>query len=150
MNLPPSSTSPQSADCFRFTRSILIGLGLLDLVALAAVIAPPAAIAWAHSTLGLGEMPRAPVVGYLARSASLLYAVHGAFLLFMARNPAHYLPLLRFIGWLTIGHGAAIAVIDVAESMPLWWCWAEGPGFAATGILLLWSLPKRPTIDAAS
>ena len=36
-----------------------------------------------HRSMGLGELPRAPVVDYLARSVAALYGFHGALLLLM-------------------------------------------------------------------
>jgi hypothetical protein len=37
-----------------------------------------------HAWLGMGDFPRAPLVDYLARSASLMYAQHGAVFLFLS------------------------------------------------------------------
>jgi hypothetical protein len=113
-------------------------LGALDLLALVAALAPRPWLVFAHECCGLGPLPDGPVVGYLLRSASLLYALHGAMLIFVAGDVVRYWPLIRFLAVLAVVHGMMLIGLDVAESLPGWWRWVEGPGFAATGIIILW------------
>jgi hypothetical protein len=113
-------------------------LGTLDSLALVAALAPRPWIVVAHEWCGLGPLPDGPVVGYLFRSASLLYALHGAMIWFVAGDVVRYWPLIRFLAILAVIHGAILVGIDVAEALPGWWRWAEGPGFAATGAIVLW------------
>lgn len=142
MNAPlAQETTERAADYFP-ARLALVGLGLLDCMALLAVFAPTSAIAKIHQMCGLGELPTAPIVGYLARSGSLLYALHGAILLFVSFDPQRYLPLIKFMAWAALLHGAAMFAIDYVVGMPLWWRCTEGPGFAATGAIVLWALPR--------
>jgi hypothetical protein len=112
--------------------------GTLDLLALVAAVSPRPWIVVAHELCGLGPLPDGQVVGYLFRAASLVFALHGAVLWFVAGDVARYWRLIRFLAVLAIVHGAALVGIDGAEDMPGWWRWAEGPGFAATGVVLLW------------
>ena len=116
---------------------VLRGLGLVDLLALVAVLAPERWIDLAHHWAGLGALPREPIVGYLARSSSALYALHGAMVVFISFDVSRYERLIRFLAWAAVLHGAVILGIDVAQQMPAFWQYGEGPGFAATGLVVL-------------
>ena len=111
--------------------------GLLDLSALAAVFFPWTWMNAVHQMCGLGDLPRTPIVGYLARTASLLYALHGAMILFAACDVRRYWPLVRFLGTAALVHGALLVLIDVREAMPGWWQAVEGFCIAATGAVVL-------------
>jgi hypothetical protein len=113
-------------------------LGTLDLLAMLAALSPRPWIVLAHEWCGLGSLPDGPIVGYLFRSSSLLYALHGAMIWFVAGDVTRYWPLIRFLAALAVIHGAILVGIDAAEELPDWWRWAEGPGFAATGAIVLW------------
>ena len=43
-----------------------------------------------HNYVGIGEMPKAPIVNYLARSLSAFYAILGAFTLFISFDINRY------------------------------------------------------------
>src|SRR5262245_19416965 len=107
--------------------------GVLDLLAALAVAAPRRWLELGHDWAGLGPLPAGPIVGYLARSASALYALHGATVLFLSFDVDRYGPLIRFLALAALAHGAVMCGIDLAEGMPGWWQTVEGPGFAATG-----------------
>ncbi len=128
---------------------VLRGLGLVDMLALVAVVAPERWIDAAHHWAGLGALPRDPIVGYLARSASTMYALHGAIVMFMSFDVVCYERLIRFMAWVAVVHGAVILGIDVAQQLPAFWQYGEGPGFAATGVVVLalqrGQLRVRPT-----
>ena len=74
-------------------------LGVGSLLALVPVFMPFAWMAATHRWLGLGEMPAAPVVEYLARSVSAFYALVGALCLLVAADLDRYRPLVRSWGW---------------------------------------------------
>jgi hypothetical protein len=76
-------------------------------------------------------------VGYLLRSASALYALHGAMILFVAFDVRRYWRLITFLALAALVHGAVMAGIDAAVGMPRPWALAEGPCFAATGAVVL-------------
>ena len=122
----------------RTVAAVLRCLGGLDLLALAAVVMPRRWMEASAAAAGLSTLPPEPVVGYLARSAALMYALHGATVLYAAGDVARHWGLIRFLALAALAHGAVVAGIDAAEAMPLWWRAAEGPGFAATGLLVLW------------
>jgi hypothetical protein len=58
-------------------RSLLVFLlrlgGTMTVLAFPAMLLPPDWMAATHRWLGMGELPEAPVVDYLARSVSALY-----------------------------------------------------------------------------
>lgn len=109
------------------------------MLAFLAVVMPKPWIGAAHDFAGLGDFPSAPVAGYLARSASALYALHGLMVVYMSFDVRRYWPLIRFLGQLSVLHGAVILGIDLTEEMPRWWIALEGPTFMATGLLVLWA-----------
>jgi hypothetical protein len=108
--------------------------GCLDLLA---VVAPTTWLAWGHAWAGLGEFPDVPVVAYLARSSSALYALHGALILFISTNVRRYGPLISFLAAGAIVHGLVIVAIDWSAGMPAWWTRVEGTAFALGGIVVL-------------
>jgi len=109
----------------------------MDLVALVAVFLPRDAMQWACLHLGLGEMPAGPLAGYLARSGSLMYALHGAMVLFVSFDVPRYGRLIRLFAWLAVAHGVLLLGIDFTEGMPGWWQCVEGPCFSLTGVVVL-------------
>ena len=121
----------------------LRAVGCLDFLALLAVVMPQHWMELAHRWSGLGAIPREPIVGYLARSASALYALHGAMIVFISFDVARYERLIRFLAVAALVHGAVILGIDVAERMPPLWRFGEGPAFAAAGAIVLWLQSQR-------
>ena len=104
------------------------------LLALAALVLPHRAMNSMHGWLGLGDLPDTPMVSYLARSSSALYASLGAMYFYLARDVRRHLDLLRFLGLVKLVFGAAMLLLDVAVGMPLLWTLVEGP------FILDWSL----------
>ena len=112
-------------------------LGVIDMLAFVAVVMPATWIQLGHESAGLGEFPTAPIAGYLARSASALYGLHGMMVFYMSFRVARYWELIRFMAILALFHGLVILVIDLAEGMPNWWTIVEAPAFASTGASVL-------------
>ncbi|HEY3787271.1 MAG TPA: hypothetical protein VGL71_00395, partial [Urbifossiella sp.] len=71
--------------------------------------------------LGLGTLPPAPIVEYLARSLCALYAVHGAVVFYISFDVIRYRPLIDFIGCVHIVLGFTILGIDLSSGVPIWW-----------------------------
>jgi hypothetical protein len=111
--------------------------GVLMLVALGAVVMPFEWMNLIHQKLGLGILPEVPIVNYLARSASALYAVHGALLIFAASDVRRYLSLVRFLAWVAVALGPLMIWIDHTAGMPLLWTVCEGPYIFTIGLVLL-------------
>ena len=118
-------------------RVILRAFGVMDMLAFIAVAMPMAWIETGHQWAGLGSFPDAPVAGYLARSASLMYGLHGMLLFLPATDTERYRKLIRWIAGITVLHGAFMLTIDLVEHMPLWWTIVEGPAFSLTGVVIL-------------
>ena len=112
----------------------IVGVGAL--FALVAVVMPASWMAATHRWLGLGEMPTAPVVEYLARSLSAFYAVMGALCLVLTTDLERYRPLVRFLGVAFALMSLVLLGVDLAAGMPWWWSASEGPGGVVFGALL--------------
>jgi hypothetical protein len=110
--------------------------GIPGLFALVAVVMPVSWMAAAHRWLGLGEMPTAPVVEYLARSVSAFYALLGALCLVMASDLERYRTLVRFFGVALALLGTVFTGVDLVAGMPWWWTAFEGPPGLPAGALL--------------
>ena len=106
------------------------------LFALVAVFMPSSWMAATHQWLGLGEMPTAPVVEYLARSLSAFYALVGALCLVVASDLERYRSLVRFLGAAFALMSVVFLGVDLAAGMPWWWSASEGPGGVVFGALL--------------
>ena len=111
--------------------------GCVDLAALVAVVMPGEWMAAIHAAVGLGEFPEAPLVGYLTRSASALYALHGAMILFVSFDVDRYWPLITFLAIAAVIQGFVILAIDLAVGMPMPWTIIEVPSFIGTGAAVL-------------
>ena len=108
------------------------------LTALGAVVMPFDWMNSIHQQVGLGELPHVPVVGYLTRSISGLYALHGALLMFLAGDVCRYLPVVRFLAVAGAVFGAMMLAIDCAVGMPVPWTVGEGPYVIALSAVILW------------
>lgn len=96
-----------------------------------------------HRSMGLGELPRAPVVDYLARSVAALYGFHGALLLLISTDPVKYRTIVWFVAILNIVFGVMLVVIDLHAGMPMFWTLFEGPSLVVFGIVIAW-LNRHP------
>ena len=115
---------------------VLRTFGVMDMIAFIAVVMPTAWMETGHQWAGLGAFPDVPIATYLARSGSLMYGLHGVFLFLLATDTTRYEKLIRWIAAITVAHGAAMLMIDVAARMPLWWIVVEGPAFSFTGVAI--------------
>jgi len=96
-----------------------------------------------HRRAGLGQLPDAPIVGYLARSLSGFYALHGALFVFLARDVRAYLPVIRFLAIAGMVFGAGLFALDAAVGMPRSWTLAEGTYAVALSAVLVWLARPR-------
>lgn len=121
-------------------------VGVADLLAVVAVFLPTEWIGWTHEFVGLGALPQGNIVGYLARSTSLLYGIHGAMLLVLANDVVRYRSLIRWYGRVISAAGAILIGVDIAEGMPVWWTVLEGAAVVGIGVVIL-SLCHKVTAD---
>lgn len=117
------------------------------LLALAAVVMPEAWMADLHARLGLGTFPHAPLVAYLTRSLSALYAVHGGVMLLLSFDVRRYAPVITGVACVELAFGLILLFIDLSIPMPLSWTLGEGPVImlmAAAILLLQWLARPAP------
>jgi hypothetical protein len=114
----------------------------LLLLALVPVVMPFAWMDAVHRAMGLGELPDVPIVGYLTRSASALYAMHGGLVLFLSFDVRRYRPVIVLLAALCLPFGVAMVVLDAAVGMPAFWTACEGPVIVTLGCVLLYLASK--------
>jgi hypothetical protein len=112
--------------------------GGVTVLAFLAMLLPVDWMAATHRWLGLGEFPRAPIVDYLARSASALYGFHGVLVLLVAGDPVRYRSIVLYLGWMYILSGVIAIAIDMYSPLPWWWTAIEGPSTLVSGALILY------------
>ena len=118
--------------------SLLLRLeAVVLLCALPAAVLPTEWMASAHVWLGLGEMPRSPLVEYLTRSLSLLYATWAPVLWLTAGDVRRYRALIEVMAWTRFMLGLSLLVLDRAVGMPWLWLMAEGPSIAALSLIVV-------------
>jgi hypothetical protein len=121
-----------------FLTWLLYVMGGMMSVAFLAVVMPTSAMASIADWLGVGPLPRAPLIEYLTRSLSAMYGVLGVLHLYLARDVVRYLDLIVVIGWLTVLAGAIVTVVDFTAGLPLLWSWSEGPPTVLAGLAYVW------------
>ena len=121
----------------RVVRCFLYVTAGILLAALPCAFLPYAWMDAVHRWLGLGTLPDAPMVLYLARSASALYASIGGLYLYLAADPRRHRDVLRVLGWLKVALGIGLIPIDVSAGLPWFWTAYEGPFVLAWGLALL-------------
>jgi hypothetical protein len=122
---------------------ILRVIGIGALFATAALLLPMDWMDAIHRFLGLGPMPRGPIVEYLARSLTAFYAALGSIVLLVSLDLQRYRPLAVWLAVLFCLMGCALVAIDWSAGLPAGWTATEGPPTIAVGALLLWLLRKR-------
>jgi len=112
-----------------------------EAVLLAAVIPAVMPFAWMdeiHRQLDMGDLPRGPIMGYLTRSLSAMYAMHGGLVLFVSLDVRRFLPVIKCLAVLIVIFGIGMIVLDIMVGMPWFWVLGEGPIIIIFGGILLW------------
>lgn len=145
----PSQFEPELNWAGKFCRGLMgvVGVGLLS--ATIAAFFPVSLMATCHQWLGLGVFPDAPITIYLARSASLLYALHGAVMVHVAWHFRRCQPMVPLIGWLHVVLGISMLAVDVNAGMPGYWTAGEGAPIALTGACILWLFHRSSSKEEA-
>ena len=144
---PQGKDKPLSARRKKLLILLLRACGLLDMLALLIALIPSSWIISMHGQLDMGRFPNEPIVLYLARSSSLMYAIHGLLLIFVSFNIDRYLPLIRLLAGIALIHGLLLIIIDLSTAMPWWWTWGEGPLLLAWGMLTFILLSSKTPSD---
>ena len=90
-----------------------------------------------HGRLGLGQLQYTPLISYLTRTLSAMYASMGVLLLFISFDVRRYLPLIRVLGVLALVGGVGVTVLDAVAGLPLFWTVSEGPLTVVLGVVLV-------------
>jgi len=106
-------------------------------LAVFAVLMPTEWMAATHEWLGAGAFPRAPIVEYLTRSISLLYAVHGGIILLASTDIRRYQTLITYLAVADGTLGLILIGVDAFAGMPWYWTAAEGPLVIGPSAVLL-------------
>jgi hypothetical protein len=112
--------------------------GAFEILAFIAVVMPRSWMEISHAWLGLGEMPRAPVLMFLIRQASYTYGVHGIFLWVLASNVERFRPLVILNAIAFLVAGPVFFLIDYTSDMPWWWTLADPLSCLSFGAASLW------------
>lgn len=121
-----------------WTGRLLILNGSFLLLALVPVYFPVELMNTIHGWLGLGELPQQPITIYLARSTSILYAIHGAVFVYTGLKIQQLWPMAWLLGVLHVALGLTMLGIDINAGMPLYWIVGEGVPIASMGVFILY------------
>jgi len=111
--------------------------GLTMLCALVFVFCPFRWMAAIHQRLGIGQLNYSPLMSYLTRTLSAMYASFGAVFVFTSFDIVRYLPLVRFVGAVTILGGAGVTILDAIIKLPIFWTVSEGPFTILLGLAMV-------------
>ena len=112
--------------------------GGVMLLALFAIVLPTEWMAATHRWLGLGEFPASPLVDYLTRSISALYAISGGLLVLLARDLRRFAPVIVYLAVTGLAFGVVMIGVDFAAGMPRYWSVSEGPLVLVLSSVILW------------
>ena len=117
---------------------------LLRLNAAVLLLAAPCALlpfAWMDAVhrdaLGLGSLADLPITRYMARSLSLVYAMHGAVVLFVTLQWPRLRFAVPYLAGLHVVFGCAMLAVDLDAGLPWWWVAGEGPSLVAFALVVL-------------
>ena len=129
----------------RSERVLVLLLRLCGVMLLLAVFAIPLPREWMaaiHEWLGLGRFPDGPLIDYLARSISGLYAIHGGLLFVCAADVRRFRPVILYSVIVGLIFGLTMTAVDFHAGMPLYWSVGEGPFVVIFSAIVLALLRK--------
>ena len=125
----------------RYEKALVLLLRLDGIIMFSALFPSIMPMAWmqeTHRYLGMGDLPEGPIIGYLTRSLALMYAMHGAVVLFLSLDVRRFLPVVKFVAVLTILFGVGMTVLDILVRMPWFWTACEGPVLCVLYGVVFW------------
>lgn len=90
-----------------------------------------------HEAIGLGRLPDEPIVDYMARTLSALYAVYGGLLAVLSADVRRYRAVIVYLSLVSIGFGLWVAVLDSSLEFPISWALTEGSIVVVLGSVML-------------
>ena len=112
--------------------------GSVEILAFFAVVMPRSWMEVSHARLGLGEMPRGPIIMFMTRQASYTYGIHGVSLWVVASDVGRFRTLVLLNGIAYLLAAPVFFLIDFTSAMPWWWTVSDTLGCAFFGSALLW------------
>jgi len=120
--------------------------GAVMLCALVFVFCPFGWMQAINDRIGLDRLTYTPLLSYLTRTLSAMYATMGALYLFISRDADRYRPLILFLAWLAVLTGIGVTVLDATLRLPLLWVATEGPFTIALGLVLIVLLARTSRV----
>jgi len=129
-------------------RLLLRVSGAVLMLALPAALLPTEWMRQINAVLLPDPLPQTPLVEYLTRSLSLLYACLGLITWYLATDVRRYAPVIAVKSLAGMAFAIGVFAVDVSIGLPWYWTAAEGPSIfaiCAAGWLLARRLtPHRP------
>jgi hypothetical protein len=144
MKSPLAMVSRSRSRRERFLVFLLRGTGIAMMTALVFCVCPFAWMDSIHKAMGLGPLPDAPIVNYLTRSLSGMYAYLGMMLWFLAGDIRRHRGTLAFLSITGLLFSIGMIFLDSAAGMPWFWTAAEGPMTILLCAVLLYLLGRVP------
>ena len=116
---------------------LLRAIAVAASLAIVPVFMPHAWMDACHGWLGLGTLPETPIIVYLTRSLSAMYAFHAGLLWIISRDVRRYAAIITYIALAVMVFGAVMLWIDVRAGLPLFWIAGEGPFTIVMGLVIL-------------
>ncbi|MDH3743495.1 MAG: hypothetical protein OES47_00160, partial [Acidobacteriota bacterium] len=92
-------------------KRLLLFLGVTATLAVVPMVMPFTWMQIGNDWLGLGPLENTPLIQYLTRSLSAVYALFGVLTIYLALDVRYHRRLLAVIGWLTAALGVALTAI---------------------------------------
>jgi hypothetical protein len=124
----------------RTERALKILLRVNGVVMAMAILAVFMPLDWMNDThryLGMGEVPKAPIFEYLARTISFLYFVHGMLCLLLSTDVRRFGPIVTYLAVVGLVFAALVFWIDIKVKMPLTWTLTEAPAIILISVIIL-------------
>jgi hypothetical protein len=128
----------------RLLQIILRAGGAVMLLAVFAIFMPTRWMAATNDWLGLGEFSTSPLMDYLTRSLSMMYALQGGLMIVLSFDMRRYRPILLYVSLTTVVGGLLLTGIDLHAGLPAYWILTEGPPITLLGLLLVWLVKRIP------
>lgn len=126
----------------RLLRLLLRVSGVVLMLALPAALMPTSWMRSANDLLLTDPLPATPLVEYLTRSLSGLYASLGLVTWMLASDVRRYAPIIAWKSIAGMLFAVGLIVLDTAIGLPWYWTLVEGPGVFAL-CLAGWVLARR-------
>jgi hypothetical protein len=116
---------------------LLRAVAILSALAVVPIFMPHAWMDAIHRRFGLGELPELPVICYLTRSVSALYAFHAGLLWLVSLDLRRHAAVITYVGAAFVCFGVLILGIDLMAKLPWYWIVGEGPIIVLIGAAML-------------